>query len=155
MRPLVDSRRLAGRTARIGTVSSKAEDGGLYLTLSSGAKSHAGAWAIPRCSRTPIRICTNVTGSEDTCGIARLASCPDPKVHGCTDKVYAKSFTPRLGTFSWLERCLVFPPVPTRFLSFFDVTPGTCPGSANDRPSSSVVRNHLYLRRPCVLDEQF
>src|SRR5258708_19098628 len=57
MRTLVDRRRLAGRTARIGTVCSKAVRRRMTVpSLNSAAKSHAGAWAIPRCLRTPIRI---------------------------------------------------------------------------------------------------
>ena len=57
MRTLAGSLRLAGRTARIGTVRS---NGVSWRTtapsLSSAAKSHAGAWAIPICSRKPTRI---------------------------------------------------------------------------------------------------
>src|ERR1700733_2301725 len=59
MRTLVDSRRLAGRTARIGRVRSKAVRRRMTIpSLSSAAKSHAAAWATPTCSRTPIRICS-------------------------------------------------------------------------------------------------
>jgi len=53
MRTLVDSLRLAGHTARIGTVRSNAVRRRTTVpSLTSAAKSHAGAWAIPaRASR--------------------------------------------------------------------------------------------------------
>src|ERR1700687_2250203 len=82
MRTLVDIRRLAGRTARIGTVRSKAVRRRRTVpSLSSAAKSHAGAWAIPRCSRTPIRICSISLVRNTPVGITRFASCPEPKLH--------------------------------------------------------------------------
>jgi hypothetical protein len=47
-RTLVDSRRLKGRTARIGTVRSNWVKRRMTVpSLSSAAKSNAGAWAIP------------------------------------------------------------------------------------------------------------
>jgi uncharacterized protein (DUF427 family) len=58
-RTLADIRRPAGRTARMGTTrSSEGSRRTTVPSLSSVAKSHAGAWAIPRCSRTPVRICS-------------------------------------------------------------------------------------------------
>src|ERR1700730_9557290 len=86
MRTLVDIRRLAGRTARIGTVRSYGVRRRTTVpSLSSAAKSHAGAWAIPRCSRTPIRICSMSLVRKTPVAITRFASCPEPKLHGCTE----------------------------------------------------------------------
>jgi AcrR family transcriptional regulator len=86
MRTLVDSRRLAGRTARIGTVRSKGVRRRTTVpSLSSAANSHAGAWAIPRCSRTPIRICSISLVRKTPVGTTCSASCPEPNVHGCTE----------------------------------------------------------------------
>lgn len=86
MPTLVDVRRLAGRTARIGTVRSKAVRRRMTVpSLSSAAKSHAGAWAIPRCSRTPIRICSRSLVRKTPVGITRFTPCGDPKLHGCTE----------------------------------------------------------------------
>ena len=86
MRTLVDIRRLAGRTARIGTVRSKGVRSRTAVpSLSSAAKSHAGAWAIPRCSRTPIFICSISLVRKTPLGITRFTSCPEPKLQGCTE----------------------------------------------------------------------
>jgi hypothetical protein len=83
MRTLADTRRLAGRSARIGTVRSKAVRRRTTVpSLSSAAKNHAGAWAMPISSRTPIRICSISLVRKTPVGITRFASCPVPKIHG-------------------------------------------------------------------------
>jgi hypothetical protein len=59
IRTFAEIRRLAGRTATIGTVRSKGVNRRRTVpSRSSAANSHAGACAIPRCSRTPILICS-------------------------------------------------------------------------------------------------
>jgi hypothetical protein len=86
MRTLVDIRRLAGRTARIGTVRSKGVRSRTTVpSLSSAAKSHAGACAIPRCSRTPILICSISLVRKTPVGIIRCTSFPEPKLQGCME----------------------------------------------------------------------
>jgi hypothetical protein len=52
---------------------------------SFAAKSHAGAWAIPRCSRTPIRICSISLVRKTPVAIARFAAGPEAKLDGCTE----------------------------------------------------------------------
>lgn len=76
---------LAGRTARIDTVRSKAVKRRTTVpSRSSAEKSHAGAWAIPRHSITPIRICSISLVRKTPVGMTRFAFSPEPKVHGCT-----------------------------------------------------------------------
>ena len=86
MRTLAEIRRLAGRTATIGTVRSKGVNRRRTVpSRSSAANSHAGACAIPRCSRTPILICSISLVLKTPVGIIRFAFCPDPILHGWAD----------------------------------------------------------------------
>ena len=68
-------------------------------SLSSAAKSHAAAWAIPRCSRTPIRICSISLVRKIPVGITRLAFCPAPKLHGCTEPPRDKNYSSKAAEF--------------------------------------------------------
>ena len=84
MRTFAEIRRLAGRTATIGTIRSNGVNRRRTVpSRSSAANSHAGACAIPRCSRTPILICSISLVLKTPIGIIRFALCPDPILHGC------------------------------------------------------------------------
>ena len=84
MRTFAEIRRLAGRTATIGTVRSNGVNRRRTVpSRSSAANSHAGACAIPRCSRTPILICSISLVLKTPVGIMRFALGPYPILHGC------------------------------------------------------------------------
>lgn len=86
IRTFAEIRRLAGRTATIGTVRSKGVNRRRTVpSRSSAANSHAGACAIPRCSRTPILICSISLVLKTPVGIIRFAFCPDPILYGWAD----------------------------------------------------------------------
>ena len=76
-----DSLRLAGRTARIDTVRSNPVGRRTTVpSLSYSTKSHAGACAIPKYSRTPIRLCSISLVRKTPMGTTRFAVGPEPKL---------------------------------------------------------------------------
>jgi hypothetical protein len=76
LRTLAGVLRLAGRTARIGHVRSNGLRRRTTVpSLSSAAKSHAGAWAVPKCSRTAILTCSILLVRKTPVGITRFTAC--------------------------------------------------------------------------------